>query len=711
MWFALPLRLPAWRLLIASASLALSAAPARAADEVVITASRADLLGKAVTASQGVVTRKELELRPVYRVGQLLESVPGLVVTAHSGEGKANQYLIRGFNLDHGTDIANFIDDMPVNRPTNAHGQGYSDVNFMMPQLMQSMDYTKGPYYAAVGDFGAVASTHIHLTNDLPNQVSASVGTLGMRGIFVGGTQHFGGDDALLGGIGLGHLDGPWTHPDNFSRVNATVRYVHGGDLDGYALTGMLYKSTGNFTTDQPARAVTEGLIGRYATLDSTDGNLSERYSLSGHYAAKGEGWSFTSGAYAIHSTMTLWNNFTHYLDDPINGDQEQQNETRDTFGGQAAYVRHLSLGSITSDLTLGLQARYDSNYIDRRHTLHRALLDYCELEQPIGPAIPFAAVNGACNADRVQLLDLAPYAENTTRWTSWLRSVVGVREEYYAAKDRSLTFPLSGSGHETLFQPKGSLILGPFYKTEFYLNAGRGFHSDDVRGVFGTVAAEGIPVTAGATPLLAQATGGEIGLRTDIIPKVKVQIALFQQDFSSELRYNSDVGQDAASAPSRRQGVELSAEYRPWSWIELNTDLAFSKARYMSNDLAAFGLDGPFIANAPTFIGSFGALVDNLGPWFGGLQWRILGPYPVNDGTQNPQDKGYSEVNLDLGYKVNDKLRVQANIFNLFNAKADSAAYFYTSRLPNEPANGVAGLQVHPIEPISAGVTVTAMF
>ena len=707
----LPLTAAAMALTAQAAQAQSAPAPPAAGNEVVITASRADLLGKAVTASQGSVTRKELELRPVYRVGQLLESVPGLVVTAHSGEGKANQYLIRGFNLDHGTDIANFIDDKPVNRPTNAHGQGYSDVYFMMPQLMQSMDYTKGPYYAAVGDFGAVASTHIRLTNDLPNQVSATLGTLGMRSAFAGGTAQFGDGDTLIGAIGLGHLDGPWTHPDSFNRVNATVRYANGNDVNGYSLTGMLYKSTGAFTTDQPARTVSQGLIGRYGTLDPTDGNLSERYSLSGHYAAKGEGWSFTGGAYAIHATMTLWNNFTHYLDDPINGDQEQQNETRDTFGGQAAYVRNLTFGAIKSDFTFGLQARYDSNYIDRRHTLHRVNLPYCEAEQASGPAIPFATINGACNADRVELLDLGPYAENTTRWTGWLRSVVGVREEYYAAQDRSLTFPLHGSGAQTLFQPKGSLILGPWNKTELYVSAGRGFHSDDVRGVFGTVAAEGIPINAGHTPLLATATGEELGLRTDIIPKVKVQLALFQQDFSSELRYNADIGQDEASAPSRRQGVEVSAEYRPWSWVELNTDLAFSKARYMSSDLAAFGLDGPFIANAPTFIGSFGALVDNLGPWFGGLQWRILGPYPVNDGVQNPQDKGYSEVNVDAGYKFGEKVRVQGSIFNLFNAKADSAAYYYAARLPGEPADGVSGLQVHPIEPISASVTVTVLF
>jgi len=189
--------------------------------------------------------------------------------------------------------------------------------------------------------------------------------------------------------------------------------------------------------------------------------------------------------------------------------------------------------------------------------------------------------------------------------------------------------------------------------------------------------------------------------------------VAAFQEDFSSELTFDEDQGQDAATAPSRRQGVEVSGEYRPFRWVEFNTDLAFSRARYTASpaQLANFGHDGPFIGNAPSFIGSFGILVDNLGPWFGGLQWRDLGPYPVSDGEKFPTDKGYSEFNLDVSYRVNPKLKAQASIFNLFNTKADAAAFFYTSRRPGEPAQGVAGFQVHPLEPISARFTVTAMF
>ena len=676
--------------------------------EVTVTASRVDLLGSASTASQGSVTQQELDLRPAYRVGQLLESAPGLVVTVHSGEGKANQYLVRGFNLNHGTDIANFIDAMPINRPTNTHGQGYSDLNFMMPELANGLDYTKGPYYASVGDFGSVASTHMKLANDIPDQVSLAGGTLGIHNAFAGGTAHFGDQERLLGGLYYGHIDGPFTHPDDFEKLAGTLRYSHGTDTDGYSLTAMYYRGQGNMTTDQPQRAIQRGLIDRFGTLDPSDGNFSERHSLSAHYGVTGDAWQLTSSLYVMRSRMILWNDFTHYLDDPINGDQEQQSESRTTAGGQAAFTVTQTYGTVRNDVSVGMQIRYDDANVDRRHTLHRAPLSYCSEAQADGPALQVPSVGGLCNADQIQLLDLGPYVEDTTRWTSWVRSVVGIREEYYHAADHSLTSDFHGSGDEWLLQPKGSLVFGPFAATEIYFSAGRGFHSDDVRGVFGTVPLEGVPGTVGTTPLLAPTHGFEIGARSNIVPNLSMQLALFQQDFDSELTYDADAGQDSASAPSRRQGVEISGEYRPVRWIELNTDLAISKARYRG-DLEAFGLDGPYIANAPKFIASFGVLVNNLGPWFGGLQWRKLGAYPISDGNKNPQDAGYSEFNLDVGYKISTHWKVQLNIYNLLNTKADSSAYYYAARLPGEPADGIEGFQVHPLEPISGVLKVTA--
>ena len=674
-----------------------------------VTASRVNLLGRATTASQGSITQKELQLRPVYRVGQLLESVPGLVVSVHSGEGKAYQYLARGFNLDHGTDLANFVDDMPVNRPTDAHGQGYSDLNFLIPESFAGLDYTKGPYYASIGDFGSVASEHLRLSNDLPDQIIASAGTLGDERLAATGTLHLQNGDRLLGAADISHLNGPFDPPNNFRKVDSLVRYVSGTATDGFSLTAMYYRGEGRLSTDQPLRALDEGLISRYGTLDPTDGNFSERESFDGHYAVSGDNWELKSDAYAIHSLQVLWNDFTHFLNDPVNGDQEQQDETRTTLGGETSFVYHGMVGGIESDTTVGVQVRYDDEYVDKRHTKDRVVLDYCDV---LG--VPYVTGKSACNADRVQLGDTGIYAENVTRWTPWLRTVLGVREEFYNATDRSLITGFKGIGAQSLYQPKGSLVFGPWAKTEFYLSAGRGFHSDDVRGVFQTLPLEGIPGLSHRTPLLAKSDGEEIGVRSNPLSSLSIQVALFEIEFASELTYDQDMGMDQAQAPSKRRGIEISAQYRPLPWIELNTDFAATKARFATGDPASYGLNGLYIANAPNMIASFGILADNGGPLYGSLQWRVLGSYPLNpdDLVRSP---GYSEVNIEAGYRLDAKTNVSLNIYNLFNQRSDAFEYDYVSRLPGEPLGGITDehddIQFHPIEPLSARLTLTRTF
>jgi outer membrane receptor protein involved in Fe transport len=746
---------PFRRLLLASAALALAPALAHAADaaadagaaaassasakvsEVVVTASRQDLLGTADTASQGVITRTEVELRPIFRVGQLYETVPGLVVTIHSGEGKANQYLLRGFNLDHGTDFASFVDAMPVNRPTNAHGQGYSDQNFLIPQIVGGLDYTKGPYYAEIGDFGSVGSTHVRLIDDLPNTVSATVGTQRDQELYAGGTMHFGEDTRLWLASAASHFDGPWSPPENFRKFVAAARLSEGVAADGFALTGMYYKSSGGLLTDQPARAIDAGVIDRFGTLDPTDRSESERFSLSGHFARGGDRWTLNVDSFAIRSRMVLWNNFTHFLFDPVNGDQEQQDEARTTLGLNAIFTRGAEIMGLDVDGKVGFQDRYDDIFIDRRHTQHRAALDYCNIALPASPtagqlpapadahtdpdqAVAFRALGGACTSDTARLNDLGLFAEATVHWTDWLRMTLGLREEFYNAHDRSLTTGFSGSTSQRLLQPKGNIAIGPFYKTELYLSAGRGFHSEDVRGVFGTVPGEGQPGLLGPTPLVAPADGFEIGLRTDLIPKTQMQVAVFREDFESEQRYVADEGEDTASAPSRRQGVEVSAQVRPFPWLELNTDLAWSQAHYRASaaTLAAFELDGTAIANAPSFIGSFGVLVNKLGPWSGGLQWRKLGAYPISDGDEEPKDKGYSEINLNVSYAINDRLKADLQVFNLADSHSNSSAYFYQTRVaaggpsPDCDITRVSTCyQIHPTEPRSARFTLTYGF
>jgi outer membrane receptor protein involved in Fe transport len=714
-WIFMPWPVALFAALISNPSLADISTSATSLSEVVVTASRIDLLGRAPTASQGQITEQEIRLRPAYRVGQLLESVPGLVVTVHSGEGKAPQYLLRGFNLDHGTDLADYIDGMPINRPTNAHGQGYSDLNFEIPDTLDGLDFAKGPYDAANGDFSAVAAIHQHLADEIANQIVLDAGTLNDDRVFIGGTRRLGGGTRLLGAFEFAHVDGPFVPADNFQKHAAALRYSHGESAAGYSLTALYYQGKGNFSTDQPLRAVQEGLIKRFGTLDPSDGTRNERLSLSGTYAARGVDWEFSTNAYYVHSRQTLFNDFTHFLEDPVNGDQEQQDEARSLAGGAAALSVLSRIDAVDTQTTFGIQGRYDDVYLDRRHTRARVVLSYCEAAQPTGPAIAYNVGLNACSEDRVHLGDEGLYATNTTHWSAWLRTTVGLREEFYQAQDRSF-IPLadgelfSGMRDATLAQPKGSLVLGPWSNTELYVSAGRGFHSDDARGVMQTVPIEGVPAAAGPTPLLVREDGEEVGLRSDLLAKTHLQIALFNIAAQSELIYDQDQGQDQASAPSDRKGVEFSAQYRPSPWLELNADLSFSRARFTTHSLAAYGFDGPYIPNAPGFVGSIGALVDGLGPWCGGLQMRFLGAYPlVSDNSQ--RDAGYSETNLEIGYKVSRRLSLQVQIFNLFNVKANAAAYYYVTRLPGEPAAGLADHQNHPLEPLSARFSAFATF
>ncbi len=282
-------------MLAAISALALATGTVRAAEpaaaspdappQIVVTASTQDVLGTATTSSEGAITRQEIQRRPAYRVGQYLEAIPGLSVTSHSGEGKANQYLLRGFNLDHGTDFATSVDGMPVNQRTHAHGQGYTDLNFLMPELFGGIAFTKGPYFAAAGDFAAVGSARLSLVDNLSPTFSLSAGTVGDRRVFAGGSVALRGGTTLLGAGEYFHLDGPWDNPDNLRRFNGVVRLSHGTAEDGWSATAMAYSGRWNATTDQPLRAVEQGLIGRFGSLDPSDGGISQRMSLSLRYA------------------------------------------------------------------------------------------------------------------------------------------------------------------------------------------------------------------------------------------------------------------------------------------------------------------------------------------------------------------------------------------------------------------------------------------
>ncbi len=682
-----------------------SAAPTsgtKLAIDTVKVVSRKNELGVASTASSGSVTQEELNLRPVYRVGQLLESVPGLVVTIHSGEGKANQYLIRGFNLDHGTDFATFIDDVPYNEPTHAHGQGYTLLNSFMPELANGLDYTKGPFYGNVGDFAGLGSAHIKLADAIADQIAVSVGTLGDERVFAGGTYYFPNGDRLTAAGAISHLNGPWAHPDNYRGLNGALHYVSGTTSDGYDLTVQAFRSQSSNTTDQPVSALDDGLITRYGTLDPTDGAFNQRFSLSGHDYISGDNWRLVTSAYAVSSRLTLWNDFTHYLVDPINGDQEQQDESRVTTGGTTTYTRVDTIGGLDSETQLGLQGRYDDEYIDRRHTKDRVVLPVCPDNLGGGGLYE-------CNQDRVELANLAIYGQNTFHWLPWFRTVVGLRDDYYAGNDENLLNNFRGSTQKTLLQPKGSLIFGPWYKTEFYVSAGRGFHSNDLRGVVGSIPALGINSDIRGTPFLTKITSEELGMRMNILPKQQITFAAFSLDFASFLTYDADNGVDDAGPPARLRGIEISDQYKPYSWIELSADLNFTHSRYFIGNIAAYGVPGLYIPQAPNFIGSFGAIVDNVGRWYGGAQFRWLGGYPLVEDNSLRSD-GYKELNVDVGYKINAHLKAVISVFNTFYSRAYASQYAYEYQV-SPTAAPESGATFHPLEPISARFGLTGTF
>ncbi len=687
---------------------------------VTVAAQRLSLIGIATTASQGVVVNSEITLTPAYRPGQVLETVPGLDVTTHSGEGKANQYLMRGYNLDHGTDLAVFVDGMPINEPTHAHGQGYADINFLIPELATDISYTKGTYYADEGDFASVGSVHIKYLDTLPDQASVTVGTEDFQHYLVAGSTPVGNGN-LLGALETQHYDGPWTTPGDQRKVNTVLRFSSGDAEEGYSLTAMFYHDLWNAQTDQPERALTEGLISSpYSELDPSDAGYAERSSLSWMFhEALGDG-VLSANAYAISNHLTLWNDFTHFLVDPLNGDQEEQHEDRTTVGGDTSYAWTTQIGGISNDWLTGVHSRFDYNDVERIPTEDRIPLTAAELAAVDYPAF-------YSEDDTVRLSSVAGYVQDTTHWTDWFRSVLGFREDYMYGSDVGTW---SGTASRALPEPKASLIFRAAENTELYASYGIGFHSDDLRGV-NQARIEGVP----GAPLIAKQTGEEIGVRQDFLDhKIATTVALYSLDAQSETTYNPDIGQDTAGPGSHRTGFEVNVTYQVLQWLELYGSYSGDRARYTTPFDDGTGHLGEYLPNAPFATGQFNLYVTNLGPWSGGLEYRYLSSFPLSSGpcadsavatdfghgltcADAPTAKGmvfgsgYGEWNGDVRYAFGRGWSAGLGVYNILNKKANAMEYWYVDRLPGEPSYGQADIHFHPLEPTTARLTIAKMF
>ncbi len=643
-----------------------------------------NLVGIAQSASQGAITAAQLDTRPMSRAGEVLETVPGVIVSQHSGEGKANQYYLRGFNLDHGTDFATTVAGMPANMPTHAHGHGYTDLNFLIPELITGVQYSKGPYFAEQGDFATAGAATINYATELDGPTVRLTGGGDGYGRLLGAGSLTRGGTTTLGALEVERNDGPWALPDDFRKLNAVARVSRGGRLNGLSLTAMAYAARWNSTDQIPERAVASGLLDRFGNLDDTDGGSTSRYSASAEWQRSTARALTRVSAFGIAYRLSLFSNFTYFLDDPVNGDQFRQADRRVVAGGRVTHRRVTSWRDRPVQSVFGVQLRGDRTSLQLDHTASRAILDNVR-------------------DDQVRQSSVAGFVENSIEWHPWLRSTLGLRADGYHVDVNAVSEPVNG-GRATagIVSPKAGLVVGPFRGTEFYGNTGSGFHSNDARGATIRVdPSTGDPVQR-VTPL-ARAVGAEAGVRTVAIPHLQSSLSLWTLGLASELVFIGDAGTTESGRPSRRSGVEFANYLRPFPWLVVDADVSWSRARFTDGDTV-----GAHIPGSVEMVMSGGVTVENLRRVFASARLRYFGARPLledNSLRSNPT----TLVNVELGYRRSTKWRLSLDGLNLMNAADSDIDYVYASRLPGEPAGGIEERHFHPALPRTFRLTLTA--
>ncbi|MEQ1853226.1 MAG: TonB-dependent receptor, partial [Chthoniobacteraceae bacterium] len=655
-------------------------------EETVVVGKRSDLLGVAQAATEGSASGDELRARPLLRRGEVLETVPGMIVTQHAGGGKANQYFLRGFNLDHGTDFAISLDGMPVNMRTHAHGQGYADLNLVIPELIERVDYFKGTYAARNGDLSSAGSADFRYVDRLSRGfANFETGAYNYyRGVF-GHTFDIGksgGDNPRpTGSLTIAgeftSYDGPWVLPEDFARWNGLVRYFSGTEDDHLSITMMAYSGRWTSTDQIPGRAVGDGRLDRFGFVDPTNGGDSQRYSLQFHWQQSDGNSTTALNLYGIYYDLDLFSNFTYALDDPALGDQFEQTESRFVVGGELTRKWHdVQFLNRPTTFTLGLQTRTD--FIDGI-----GLFRTTQRQR-----------TATVRQDDVTQVSAGIFGEAATKWTPWLRTNIGLRGDLFSFDTTSDNAANSGSDVDGIVSPKFTAIFGPWKETELYLSFGTGFHSNDARGVNTTVdPSSGDPVPR-VDPLV-RTIGAEIGMRTQIIPKVTATASLWWLDSDSELIYVGDAGTNEPGPASRRFGVETAVYWSPADWLTFDAEFAATHARLRDNgDNNRIPYSVPWMLSGGFVLGAQGRQPG----WFTGMRVRAFGQRPL---TEDNTVKGRPTVtvNANLGYRA-EKWEVALECLNLLDRRDNDIEYFYTSRLAGEPAGGIDDIHFHPAEP-----------
>lgn len=641
------------------------------------------LINLATTASMGFASAEELTSRPYLRRGELLEVVPGMIITQHSGTGKANQYFVRGFNLDHGTDFGVFVDSMQVNNRTHGHGQGYADLNFLIPELVERLDYTKGPYFPDLGDLTSAGSARFRLYDILPeSQLSVEAGQDDYFR-FLALDSSKAGAGWLTTGVEYSLYDGPWVLEEDSERFNGFLKYYWESGVNRFSVTGMAYSGEWTSTDQIPRRLVNNGTIGRLGYVDPTLGGESSRYSGSFKWIHEGDKSTTEIDAYAGYYDLDLYSNFTYFLDDPVNGDQFNQVDQRVFAGFGVKDNRENTLFGHDGDFTAGFDTRHDAiGEVGLYNTASRRRI-------------------GTTRSDAVDETSLSAFADQKLVLTDWLKLSGGIRSDLFHFGVDSNLPANSGSDWAGIVSPKFGAVLGPWDETEFYFNWGGGFHSNDARGVtIATDPSTGRPATA-VDPLVRQ-WGTEAGVRTQAIPDVTATLTVWYLESDSELLFVGDAGNTEAGPGTQRYGTEWSAYWSPEEFLHFDSELSLAQADYRNK------AGGKYVENAVPATLSAGVTVGREQGPYSSLRARYFSERPLTS-DKSVESRDSLVFNLRTGYRK-DNWEVYVELLNLFDTDANDIEYYYESRLPGEPAGGVSDVHYHPIEPreVRTGVKLT---
>ncbi|MCA8900654.1 MAG: TonB-dependent receptor [Hyphomonas sp.] len=639
-------------------------------EAVIVHGRGLELIGEAGAASEGVVGYADFEDRPLSRVGELVEVIPGAVATQHSGEGKANQYFLRGFNLDHGTDFSASVDGVPVNLRTHGHGQGYLDLNFLIPEIVERVDYWKGPYRAFNGDFSAAGSARFR-TYDTLEQAFAqlSVGENGyVRGVAAGSFATGPQTHILLAGEAQAY-DGPWDLDQDLEKLNGFAKLVHEAGAWRFEVSGSVYDSSWTATDQIPLRAVQSGQIGRFGAIDTDLGGETHRYGLAGHALyTHADGSETELTGYAADYELSLFSDFTYFLEDPVNGDEFEQHDARTYYG---AAVRHERAVGERTKLRLGADVRVDDiSDVGLFRTAGRQRIS-------------------TVRNDSVEERSLAAWGEAEFAITDTLRTTLGLRGDYYEADVDAHSLPVNGgSADDSLLSPSLALAWQPADGIELYASYGQGFHSNDVRGATITIdPASGDP--ADRVPILVRAEGAEIGARAEL-GALKASVALFQLDLDSELVFVGDAGTTEANDASSRTGVEANLFWQPVDWLVTDLSAAWTDAEF---DIPGNATEIP--GAVKRVLG--GGFVAKFDPWTFSGRLRHFGGAPlIEDGSLEAGDTTVVNFAANVDWR---NVTFGLELLNAFDSEDADITYFYESQLAGE-AGPVEDIHFHPVEP-----------